>query len=190
MIASIEGTVTFIGNDYLIINNSGIGYKVNAPKSLLSTLEIQKLINLNTYLLVREDALTLFGFANAFDRDLFVTILGANGVGPKTALAIISTLSIDMIRKAVASEQPDVFAHVPGVGKKTAQSLLLHLQGKISASDGDNLKVIKETDLEVIEALTSLGYSVVEAQAAIQMIPRDAGQDLETRIKLALQYFA
>lgn len=190
MIASIEGTVTSIGTDFLVVKNNGLGFKVHVPKSYLSAVEIYQKVELMTYLLVREDALTLFGFENAQDRDLFVTILGANGVGPKTALSIISTLSIDMIRQAVATEQPEVFSHVPGVGKKTAQSLLLHLQGKIPTAGIEVLSGAKENDLEVIEALTALGYSVVEAQAALQMIPKDAPKDLESRIKLALQYFA
>lgn len=190
MISSIEGTVSAIGTDYLIVKNNGIGFKVLVPKSMLAGAELYKKISLETYLLVREDALTLFGFESEKDRDLFVTILGANGVGPKTALGIISTLSMDMISKAVATEQPEIFAHVPGVGKKTAQSLLLHLQGKIPTAGTEVLTGVKEIDLEVIEALTALGYSVVEAQAALQMIPKEAPKELETRIKLALQYFA
>ncbi len=190
MIASIEGNVTQVGNDYVIVNTHGIGFKVNVPKSVVSAIEPYKDISLHTYLLVREDALTLFGFETANDRDFFVLLLGANGVGPKTALSIVSMLSMDMIRKAVASEQPDIFAHVPGVGKKTAQSILLHLQGKIATSEGDVLGTIKEMDADVMNALTALGYSIIEAQAAMQMIPKDAPQDLETRIRLALQYFS
>ena len=189
MIASIEGNIAQIGQDFLIVQNHGIGFKINVPKMVISAAEPFKEISLHTYLLVREDALTLFGFESVSDRDLFVLLLGANGVGPKTALAIVSMLSMDIIRKAIASEQADIFAHVPGVGKKTAQSILLHLQGKIATSEADLLGTIKEVDTEVIEALTALGYSVVEAQAAMQMIPRDAPGDLESRIKLALQYF-
>ena len=190
MIASIDGNVTHIGNDFLIVNVHGIGFKVNVPKSVISATEAFKDISLHTYLLVREDALTLFGFETAGERDFFVLLLGANGVGPKTALGIVSMLSMDMIRKAVASEQADIFSHVPGVGKKTAQSILLHLQGKIATSDDDILGTIKEVDSDVMNALTALGYSIIEAQAAMQMIPKDAPSDLESRIKLALQYFS
>jgi Holliday junction DNA helicase RuvA len=190
MIASVEGNVTQVGTDFIIVKNHGIGLKVSVPKSVINVAEPFKDISLQTYLLVREDALTLFGFETSSDRDFFVLLLGANGVGPKTALSIISILSMDMIRKAVASEQSDIFAHVPGVGKKTAKSILLHLQGKIATSDQDILGTIKEVDSDVMNALTALGYSVIEAQAAMQMIPRDAPSDLETRIKLALQYFS
>lgn len=190
MIASIEGSISHIGSDFIVVKNSGVGFKVNVPKSVINAVEPFKEVNLQTYLLVREDALTLFGFETSADRDFFVLLLGANGVGPKTALSIISILSMDMIRKAVASEQPEIFAHVPGVGKKTAQSILLHLQGKIATTDEDILGTIKEVDTEVMDALTALGYSIVEAQSAMQMIPKDAPPDLESRIKLALQYFA
>jgi Holliday junction DNA helicase RuvA len=190
MIASIEGSISLVGVDFLVVNTHGLGFKVNVPRSVISSAEVFKEIRLQTYLLVREDAMTLFGFETASDRDFFVLLLGANGVGPKTALSIISILSMDMIRRAVASGQPEIFAHVPGVGKKTAQSILLHLQGKIATSDQDILGTIKEVDTEVMDALTALGYSVVEAQAAMQMIPKDAPADIETRIKIALQYFA
>ena len=190
MIASVEGSVTAIGNDYLVVNNHGIGLKVFVPRDLVTSAEPYKEISLHTYLLVREDALTLYGFETASDRDFFVLLLGANGVGPKIALSILSLLSIDMIRKAVVSGQSEIFAHVPGVGRKTAQSILLHLQGKMVTAGEEGMSPIKEVDAEVVDALTSLGYSVVEAQAALQMIPKDAPTDLESRIKIALQYFS
>lgn len=179
-----------MGTDYLVVNNHGIGFKVFVPRDLVTSAELYKEISLHTYLLVREDALTLYGFETASDRDFFVLLLGANGVGPRIALSILSLLSIDMIRKAVVSGQSEIFAHVPGVGKKTAQSILLHLQGKMVAAGEEGLNPIKEVDAEVVDALTFLGYSIVEAQAALQMIPKDAPSDLESRVKIALQYFS
>jgi len=102
---------------------------------------------------------------------------------------MLSVLSVDAIRRAVLSEQSEVFARVPGVGKKTAQKILLHLQGKISGEGLADVAGMGDADAEVLEALTSLGYSVVEAQAALQSIPRDAVKDVEERLRLALQYF-
>ncbi len=102
---------------------------------------------------------------------------------------MLSVLSVDAIRRAVLSEQSEVFARVPGVGKKTAQKILLHLQGKISGEGLADVAGMGDADAEVLEALTSLGYSVVEAQAALQSIPRDAAKDVEERLRLALQYF-
>jgi Holliday junction DNA helicase RuvA len=106
---------------------------------------------------------------------------------------VLSTLSVDAIRRAVASEQSEIFARVPGVGKRTAQKILLHLQDRIKA--GDVLELggaasVAGVDEAVLEALTSLGYSVVEAQTAIQYIPRDTSQDVEERLRVALQYFS
>ena len=98
---------------------------------------------------------------------------------------------ISRIRRAVFSEQPEVFTRVPGIGKKGSQKILLHLQDRIKAADGlEPVAAIDDTDTQVLEALIALGYSVVEAQAALQTIPRDAPDDVETRIRLALQYFS
>ncbi len=191
MIASIEGSVTQIFDDSLVVNVSGLGFKVYTPASLLKNAELHKVMALHTYLVVREDALTLFGFETNEERNMFVMLIGANGVGPRTGLAIMSTLSMEIIRNAVIQEQADVFSRVPGVGKKTAQSIILDLHGKVSKGAVSTIiSGIKDIDGDVISALTSLGYSVVEAQTALQMIPKDAPDDLETRLRLALQYFS
>jgi Holliday junction DNA helicase RuvA len=190
MIASLEGTVTQILEDSLVLNVGGVGFRVMVPKLVCQSSEIYKSKSLFTYLVVREDALTLFGFETIEERDLYVLLLGANGVGPRTALAIISTMSPGLIRKAVLSNESDLFTRVPGVGKKTAQSLVLHLSGKIKGEYAEVNAGERELDADVIAALTGLGYSVVEAQSAIQSLPKDAPKDLEERIRLALQYFS
>jgi Holliday junction DNA helicase RuvA len=189
MIASIEGNITQIADDSVVINVSGIGFKVFVPANVSKSAEPHKVLALFTYLVVREDALILFGFESIEERDMFVLLLSASGVGPRTALAIISTLSLDIIVNAVIQEKPDIFSRVSGVGKKTAQSIILQLQGKIQKGPVSLTTSIKDIDGDVISALTSLGYSVVEAQSALQMIPKDTPEDLETRIRLALQYF-
>ena len=190
MIASIEGNVSQILEDSLVVTVSGIGFRVFVPSNVSRDVELHHVIALYTYLSVKEDSLTLFGFDSMEERDMFVLLLSANGVGPRTALAILSTLSLDIVCNAVIQEQADVFSRVSGVGKKTAQSIVLQLQGKIKKGPGLPLAVIKDVDGDVISALTSLGYSVVEAQTALQMIPKDAPDDLESRIRLALQYFS
>ncbi len=114
-----------------------------------------------------------------------------SGIGPKLALAIISTLSIDAINRAVTAEQSEVFSRVSGVGKKNAQKILIYLQGKIyDDSYGGIDSTFVDMDVDVMAALTSLGYSIVESQAAIQSIPKDASKELEERIRIALQYFS
>ena len=192
MIASVEGEVIGVGQNYLIVRVGGVGLQVYAPGPLCARVRMMEKIFLHTQLIVREDLLALYGFEAEQEREYFNILLGVNGVGPRMAMAMLSTLSVDAIRRAVASEQSEVFARVPGVGKRTAQKILLHLQDRIKAGDvlemaGASLVGIDES---VLEALTALGYSVVEAQMAIQSIPRDAPQDVEERLRYALQYFS
>jgi holliday junction DNA helicase RuvA len=190
MIASLEGTITQILEDSLVIIVSGVGFRVFVPRQVCQEAEPYKSKMLFTYLVVREDALTLFGFDTIEERDLYVMLLGANGVGPRTALGIISSMSPGLIRKAVLSNEADLFTRVPGVGKKTAQSLVLHLSGKIKGEYTESGSGERELDADVIAALTGLGYSIVEAQSAIQTLPKDAPKDLESRIRMALQNFS
>jgi Holliday junction DNA helicase RuvA len=145
----------------------------------------------HTYLVVREDNLALYGFETAEERDLFVHLIGVAGVGPKTALASLSTLTPEAVRRAIAGDQPDVFARVPGIGKKTAQKIILDLQGKVAPLEPlEAISRLDEVDTEVIEALTALGYSIVEAQAAVQSLGKNEGENAEERLRKALQYFS
>lgn len=192
MIASVEGEVIGLSDSYVVVRVGGVGLQVFAPAPLRARMHMMERIFLFTQLIVREDLLALYGFETETEREYFNLLLGVNGVGPRLAVAVLSTLSVDAINRAVASEQADVFARVPGVGKRTAQKILLHLQDRIKAGDvlefaGASVAGIDES---VLEALTSLGYSIVEAQTAIQYIPRDAPQDVEERLRLALQYFS
>jgi holliday junction DNA helicase RuvA len=190
MIASIQGEVIGFGEDSLVILIGGIGMRVFVPNPLRAQARPGEKLFLQTHLVVRQDALTLYGFETEAERDFYIMLLGVNGVGPRTALAILSTLTVDAMRRAVLSEQADIFSRVPGVGKKTAQKILLHLQGRVSGEALLPGGPGAEADIEVVDALTTLGYSIVEAQAALQSIPRDAPGDVETRLRLALQYFS
>jgi Holliday junction DNA helicase RuvA len=192
MIASISGKVTHIAKDSLVILVGGIGLQVYTTSEICAQTRPGDTLTLQTYLVVREDMLALYGFENLEARELFILLMGVSGVGPRLALAILSQLSPAAIRRAVFNEQPDIFASVPGVGRKTAQKILLHLQDRLKPGleDLEPVSALSEVDGEVLGALTALGYSVVEAQAAIQNIPRDASLDLEERLRLALQYFS
>lgn len=190
MIATLSGRIQEINSDHLVIDIGGVGFQVFAPAPLRDRLQPGETVFLFTYLVVREDALSLFGFDTKEGRDFFIMLLGVNGVGPRLSLSILSTLSPDAIRRAVFHEQAEVFSRVPGIGKKTAQKILLHLQDRIPMEAGlERVAVISEVDTEVLGALTTLGYSVVEAQSALQSIPRDTPQEVEARLRLALQYF-
>lgn len=190
MIASIHGEITSVNDDSIVVNVGGLGFRIYVPSVLRTTVNPGERIHLHTYLVVREDALNLFGFTAEEERDFFILLLGADGIGPRTALATLSTLSIDVIRRAVLSEQPDIFSRVPGIGKKGAQKVFIHLQGKIKGGLETLGTQAFDVDTEVLDALTGLGYSVVEAQAALQSIPRDTPVEVEARLRLALQYFS
>lgn len=195
MIASVRGTVVKIESDHLVVEVGGVGLKVFAPRPVLESLDgVGRSVTLHTHLIVREDLLALYGFSTEQERALFETLLGVSGIGPKAALAVMSNLSADVLRSAVSREEPELISRIPGIGKKTAEKLVFHLKGKLGPAELPGrhgvLPVISDVDTEVLSALTALGFSVIEAQAALQSIPRDAAKDVETRVELALRYFA
>ena len=191
MIASLRGQVQDIGSDNVVIEVGGVGLRVYVPLPMRDSLRPGESIFLHTFLVVREESLSLYGFKTKETREYFNLLLGVNGVGPRLALSVLSTLTPEAIQRAVFHEQAEVFTRVPGVGKRTAQKILLHLQGRLPEEPGlEPMATMSDVDSEVLNALTTLGYSVVEAQAALQFIPRDAPQEVETRLRLALQYFS
>ena len=191
MIASLSGHILDILPDSIVIDVGGVGLQVYLPAPTRDTLRRGESVSLYTYLVVREDALTLYGFETREAREYFTLLLTVNGVGPRLALGVLSTLSPDAIRRAVFHEQSEIFSRVPGVGKKTAQKILLQLQDRITPEIGlEPVSAFSDVDSELLDALTALGYSVVEAQAALQSIPRDTPQDVEERLRIALQYFS
>jgi Holliday junction DNA helicase RuvA len=190
MITSIRGVVQHIEEDSLVLEVNGIGFRIAITSSVLDAgPEIGKPFFIHTYLVVREDDLSLYGFSTSEQLSLFKTLLGISGIGPKLAIAILSHLSPDVLRSAVVNKQAGVLAQVPGVGKKTGEKIIFHLKDIISAPMLEEVPT-GELDTEVLEALTSLGYNLVEAQAAVQSIPEDTPEDVEERIRIALRYFA
>ena len=191
MIASISGNITQVDMGSLVVEVGGVGLLIYVPDPLSDQAKSGQTVFLHTYLVVRQDALSLYGFDTQEGRDYFKLLLGVSGIGPRLAVAILSTLTPESIRRAVFSEQPEIFSRVPGVGTKTAQKISFSLQDKISKDEGyEPLAAMSDADSEVMSALVALGYSVVEAQAALQSIPRDAPDEVETRLRLALVYFS
>jgi Holliday junction DNA helicase RuvA len=191
MIASVSGRVQEIYSDSIVVEVGGVGFQVFVPAPMRDQLRVTESISLHTYLIVRQDMLALYGFETRELREYFIMLLTVEGIGPRLSLGILSVLSPDAIRRAVFHEQAEVFTRVPGVGKKTALKILLQLQDKIKAEAGmERVYTISEVDTEVIGALTSLGYSVVEAQSALQSLPKETPEEVETRLRLALQYFS
>lgn len=187
MIATLEGYLASKATDHVIVSIGGIGIEVSAPFSTIDKLESERVF-LHTRLVVREDSLTLYGFATTGERDLFDAFLKISGIGPKLAVTILSTLSVENVRSAVQNDRAEIISRVPGIGKKTAQKIILELQDKIpSALETVPLGADGDTSADVMDALTALGYSVVEAQTAIQSIPLDAPEGVEERVLIALQ---
>ncbi len=190
MIATLRGEVSQIEENALVIEVGGVGLRVFVPAPLRGRLKTGEVLLLYTHLIVREDALTLYGFESQPDRELFTMLLGVDGVGPKAALSVLSTLTLDAVQRAVFTEEPDLLSRVPGVGKKTSQKIILYLHDRLKPADAlSKVAALSDKDSEVLAALTALGYSVVEAQTAIQSMPKDAPDDVEERLRLALQYF-
>jgi Holliday junction DNA helicase RuvA len=190
MIATLRGEISQIEDNALVVEVGGVGLRVFVPAPLRGRVKSGEAIFLFTHLVVREDALMLYGFEAQADRELFNTLLGVDGVGPKVALSVLSTLTLDAVQRAVFADEADALSRVPGVGKKTAQKIALHLKDKLKPADAlSKLAALSDADSEVLAALTSLGYSVVEAQTALQSIPKDAPDDAGERLRLALGYF-
>jgi len=190
MIARLEGTVVDIGSDHLVVSVGGVGLRVHVPGDVLRGLSGRGVyVRLFTHLHVRENELALYGCSTQEQLDLFHLLLSVSGIGPRTALTILSSLSLERLRVAVGREQPDVLAQVPGVGPKTARRIIFQLKDKLAPGQIAGVPALTDQDAEVIAALTALGYSVVEAQTALQNLPRDADLSLEEQIRLALAYF-
>ena len=190
MIATLRGEISQIEDNALVVEIGGVGLRVFVPAPVRGRVKVGEMAFLFTHLVVREDALTLYGFESQADRELFNMLLGVDKVGPKVALSVLSTMTLDAVQHAVFAEEADILSRVPGVGKKTAQKIALHLKDKLKPMDAlARVAAMSDVDSEVLAALTSLGYSVVEAQAAIQSLPKDAPQDTGERLRLALGYF-
>ena len=191
MIARLSGTVWNVGSGYVVVRAGGIGFHVHVPSGVLAQLDgAGQPVELFTHLHVRENEMALYGFLTEDELALFKLLLRVSGVGPKTALSLLSTVSPDALRQAVAQEQPALLSHVPGVGPKTAEKIIFHLKGKLIPTGAKAGPLLSDADAEVIAALTGLGFSLVEAQAALQSLPRDADLPVEERVRQALAYFA
>jgi len=190
MIATLRGEVSQIEDNAIIVEVGGVGLRVFVPASLRGRLKAGEATLLYTHLIVRQDALTLYGFESQPDRELFNMLLGVDGVGPKVALSVLSTLTLDAVQRAVFTEEPEILSRVPGVGRKTSQKIILYLHDRLKPADAlAKIAALSDKDSEVLAALTALGYSVVEAQTALQSLPKDAPDDVEERLRLALQNF-
>lgn len=204
MIGFIRGVIDEIEDDALLIDRGGIGFRVYVPSSLLSgDVRVGDSIKLFTYLSVKEDALALYGFFSRDDLEVFRLLVGVSGIGPRGALGILSALPADDLRFAVLSDDPAAIAKAPGIGKKTAQKVILELKDKFSLEDAFEHKLAhsqngrgqeagsgageRQNEHDAVEALVSLGYSGTEALQAVRRVGDRNGMSVEDILKAALR---
>ena len=199
MIGYIKGTVAELSADRLILENGGIGYEIFVPASVLDAgIRQGQELKVYTYLHVREDALQLFGFQSRDELQTYRLLLGVSGIGPKAAIGILSAMSVDTLRFAVLSDDPAAIAKAPGIGKKTAQKLILELKDKFSLEEAFEKKlaanqqdaaepVSEDAASEAVQALVALGYSGTEALQAVRKVEGAADMDTEAVLKAALK---
>ena len=192
MIGSLNGEIIDKEEGSLLLEVGGVGYVVLAPNTLLDNLTVGMRTHIFTHLHVREQELTLFGFPDKDELELFRLLLKVQGIGPKVALAILSHIPAETLRQAVAREEAGLFARVPGIGPKKAKQIVFQLKDKVGLEDIFVAATpISDSDGEVIAALTALGYSVVEAQSALQQLPTDAKDEtIEEKVRIALSSLA
>jgi Holliday junction DNA helicase RuvA len=190
MIGKLTGTLAEKNPPQVLVDCHGVGYEVDVPMSTFFNLPaLGEKVSLLTHFVVREDAQVLFGFGTAGEREAFRQLIRISGVGPRTALAVLSGMSVADIGQAVTQQDASRLVKVPGIGKKTAERLLLELKGKIGADLGPvGAVVVDDAQGDILQALVALGYSDKEAQSALKSLPRDVG--VSEGIKQALKALA
>lgn len=188
MIAALKGRIEQKLEDAALVDVGGVVYRVNTSATTLDVLgDHGETTRVFTHLYVREDQLTLYGFATPEELRLFEVLIGVSGIGPKLALAILSRVRPEALEVAINAENAELLATVPGVGRKTAARLILELRGKLVPSGAVGAGLPSQEDTEVLAALRSLGYTTAEAHGALSRLPRDGGTSVEERVVAALR---
>ena len=201
MIAYLKGTLEEIGNDYIVVDVNNIGYLVKVSLRVMEDLpSVGNQIKIHTYTYVREDVLALYGFLTKDDLQMFLLLLGVNGVGPKGALGILSVFSAQELRLAIISQDSKSISKAPGIGAKTAQRMLIDLKDKVSVEETfENMREQNVTVVslkssnsgargDAIEALTALGYSASESMKAVNAVEITEDMSSDVILKLALKH--
>jgi Holliday junction DNA helicase RuvA len=189
VIGKLSGILSEKNPPQVLVDCNGVGYEVDVPMSTFYNLPATgERVSLLTHFVVREDAQILFGFGTASERATFRLLIKISGVGPRMALGILSGLSADELARAVSDQDAGRLTKVPGIGKKTAERLLLELKGKLGADLGPNLFATPDHQTDILQALLALGYNDKEAAAALKALPAEVG--VSDGIKLALKALA
>lgn len=198
MIAYIKGELAEVYEDAVVLENGGTGYLIQVPASLLSQLpQVGSRMKVHTYLYVREDAISLYGFLSRDDLTVFKLLLTVSGIGPKGALGILSTISPDDLRFAILSDDSKTIAKAPGIGAKTAKKLIIELKDKLKLEEVFEQKtdssameegaVLEDIKGEAVQALTALGYSATDAMRAVRKAEITDGMTVEELLKASLK---
>lgn len=202
MISYVKGALADKSGDGIVVEAGPVGLRIHVPLSVLEVLPpLGEDVKIYTYLQVREDDLSLYGFLNRQDLEMFKQLIGVNGIGPKGALGILSALRPDDLRLAILTGDARAILKAPGVGAKTAQRIILDLKDKVSAEEMLNgtagaeeetasIPLTKEAGREAVEALVALGYTIAEASKAVKNVQITEDMDSEAVLKASLKYLA
>ena len=189
MIGKLTGILAERNPPQVVVDCNGVGYEVDVPMSTFYNLpNVGAKVSLLTHFVVREDAQILYGFGTAEERAAFRQLIKISGVGPRTALSVLSGMSVEELAQAVTQQEAGRTIKVPGIGKKTAERLLLELNGKLGAEMGITVSVANDAQSDILQALVALGYSDRDAALALKALPKDIG--VSDGIKLALKALA
>ena len=201
MISFIKGYIAETTENSVILETDSIGYEIfMTGPAIEETSRMQDKIKIYTYFHVREDAMQLYGFLSRDDLEMFRLLLNVNGIGPKAAMGVLAAITADELRFAVLSDDVKTISRAPGIGKKTAQKLILELKDKLKLEDAfekkldhqeENLSLtdtsLRDSRQEAVEALTALGYSSTNALRAVRQVSEETGDDVEAILKAALK---
>lgn len=189
MIGKLTGILSDKNPPQVVVDCGGVGYEVQVPMSTFYNLPANgEKVSLLTHFVVREDAQILYGFATGTEREAFRELIKISGVGPRTALSVLSGLSVSELSQAITLQEAGRLVKIPGIGKKTAERLLLELKGKMGPDLGVASSVADDAQADILQALLALGYSDKEAPLALKALPKDVG--VSEGIKLALRALA
>jgi len=185
MIAKIKGKVAYLRDHYAVVDVAGVGYRIFVTDFAMGKMAGKEDVELFTHTYVREDTLSLYGFLTLDELEMFEMLISISGIGPKAAVGILSIAEPKTIRTAVISGDSSILTRVSGVGKKTAERVILELKNRITELPGEDQGTAR-ADSEAIEALTSLGYSATQAREALKAVPESV-TDISGRVREALK---
>jgi holliday junction DNA helicase RuvA len=185
MIQSIRGRLVYKGDHVLVVEVGGVGFRVVAPVALVTQSEVGEEVRLSTYFHIRENILELYGFPDEDMREFFEMLISVNGVGPKSGLAILDVADLHELKAAIQEGRPDLLTKASGVGRKSAERIVLELRGKVVAIGTEKLVTAMDSDSDLVETLVSLGYKKDQVRAALQKVDRSV-TDMKERLKFAL----